>query len=268
MDEEERTGSTEPKDPYKILGVARNATADEIKAAYRKQAMQYHPDKHPGKEAEEKMKEINEANQVLSDPEKRSRYDQLSDAQRAGNGQWARDFENFMGGFPGDGMDPTVVMGQDWRGRQRETPAQPRPDPRAAREAINRHQEKRDHAITAGLEKGQRLAKLMFDPDELAETERIMKYVGRIIIDRFGGETELAEKILKDRRVKNMEEAMVEAGRIMLRISEVEEAKTYRDSNQSVLPVIDLDSNLLVDYYQGLKQGWREVERKNNRGVK
>jgi DnaJ-class molecular chaperone len=68
------------KDYYKILGVSRNATEKEIRRAYRKLARQYHPDVNPdNKEAEDKFKEINEANEVLSDPEKRKKYDELSD---------------------------------------------------------------------------------------------------------------------------------------------------------------------------------------------
>jgi curved DNA-binding protein len=66
------------KDYYKILGIDKNASQKDIQKAYRKLARQYHPDVNPGdKSAEEKFKEINEANEVLSDPEKRKRYDEL-----------------------------------------------------------------------------------------------------------------------------------------------------------------------------------------------
>ena len=71
----------EYKDYYKILGVPRGASAEEIRSAYRKLAMQYHPDKNPGdKQAEERFKEINEAYQVLGDDKKRSHYDRLGDS--------------------------------------------------------------------------------------------------------------------------------------------------------------------------------------------
>lgn len=84
----------EYKDYYKILGVDRKASADDIRSAYRKLAMKYHPDKNPGdKKAEDKFKDINEAYQVLSDEQKRARYDQLGSA-----------YSNFRtsGGRPGD----------------------------------------------------------------------------------------------------------------------------------------------------------------------
>ena len=84
------------RDYYKILGVQRSASADEIRTAFRKLAMQYHPDRNPGdKVAEDKFKEVNEAYQVLSDAKKRARYDQL--------GSSYFDYQN-RGGQP-DGFD-------------------------------------------------------------------------------------------------------------------------------------------------------------------
>ena len=82
----------EYRDYYKDLGVARTASADEIKTVYRKLAMQYHPDRNPGdKQAEDHFKEINEAYQVLSDPKKRARYDQLGDSYSQWQQQGASD---------------------------------------------------------------------------------------------------------------------------------------------------------------------------------
>lgn len=75
------------KDYYQILGVPRNASEEEIKRAYRRLAMQYHPDRNPGKEkwANEKFKEINEAFSVLGDPEKRRQYDQFGTVGNVGD---------------------------------------------------------------------------------------------------------------------------------------------------------------------------------------
>ncbi len=95
----------EYKDYYKILGVDRNASEKEIKRAYRKLAMKYHPDKNPGdKQAEERFKEINEAYEVLSDPEKRAKYDQLGASYRAWQQRGAPggfDWSQWVSGAPG-----------------------------------------------------------------------------------------------------------------------------------------------------------------------
>ena len=75
----------EKRDYYEVLGVSKNATPEELKKAYRKLALQYHPDRNPGdKEAEEKFKEAAEAYEVLSNPEKRQRYDQFGFAGMSG----------------------------------------------------------------------------------------------------------------------------------------------------------------------------------------
>ena len=77
------------RDYYEVLGVDKNASADEIKKAYRKMAIKYHPDKNPGdKEAEEKFKEAAEAYSVLSDADKKARYDQFGHAGVEGAGAW------------------------------------------------------------------------------------------------------------------------------------------------------------------------------------
>ena len=77
----------EKRDYYEVLGVQKDASAEDIKKAYRQLALKYHPDRNPGdKTAEEKFKEAAEAYEVLSDPQKRSRYDQFGHAGMSGNG--------------------------------------------------------------------------------------------------------------------------------------------------------------------------------------
>ncbi|WP_317897618.1 J domain-containing protein [Aurantibacillus circumpalustris] len=138
------------KDYYKILGVSKTATPDQIKKAYRKLAIQYHPDKNQNnKSAEDKFKEVNEANEVLSDPEKRKKYDELGEnwqsyqqhggsnagqdfdwskwqnAQSGGRGQsqgqqfnesdFSDFFENIFGGKFSGGRKQQSFKGQDYQ---------------------------------------------------------------------------------------------------------------------------------------------------------
>lgn len=92
-------------DYYSILGVDRNATQEEIKKAFRKQAMQYHPDKNPNnKEAEDKFKELGKAYEVLSDPQKRQMYDQYGEAAfQQGQAGGPGGFEDIFRGFGAGG---------------------------------------------------------------------------------------------------------------------------------------------------------------------
>jgi molecular chaperone DnaJ len=100
----------EKRDYYEVLGVEKNANADEIKKAYRKAAIKYHPDKNPGdKEAEEKFKEAAEAYDVLSNEEKRARYDRFGHAGMSGAAGGAG---GFGGGFGGGGFSMEDIFSQ------------------------------------------------------------------------------------------------------------------------------------------------------------
>ena len=104
-------------DYYELLGVSRDADAGSIKTSYRKLALKYHPDRNPGnKEAEETFKSLNEAYAVLSDPEKRSRYDRFgsADPQAHYNGDIFDIFASVFGnsGFSGSGFGGPVQRGQ------------------------------------------------------------------------------------------------------------------------------------------------------------
>ena len=107
----------EKRDYYEVLGLGKNATEAEIKSAYRKLAKKYHPDLNPGdKTAEEKFKEVNEAHDILSDPEKRKRYDQFGFAgvdpnYGAGQGGGAG-----FGGFGAGGVDLGDIFGDIFGG--------------------------------------------------------------------------------------------------------------------------------------------------------
>ena len=93
-------------DYYETLGVSRQDSEEEIRKAFRKKAMEYHPDRNKNPHAEDKFKEINEAYQVLTDPKKRSQYDRLGHAGVSGAGGFDRPFDGFdvFGGF-GDIFD-------------------------------------------------------------------------------------------------------------------------------------------------------------------
>src|SRR3990172_2836066 len=92
--------SSKEKDYYELLGVDRNASDEEIRKAFRRLALQYHPDRNKSQGAEGRFKEINEAYQVLSDPEKRAQYNRYGRVD--GAGAWGRGF---------GGSDPFAGLG-------------------------------------------------------------------------------------------------------------------------------------------------------------
>ncbi|MEY3404410.1 MAG: hypothetical protein RLZZ86_4032 [Cyanobacteriota bacterium] len=97
--------ATDFKDYYAILGITKTATSEEIKQAFRKLARKYHPDVNPNnKQAEAKFKEVNEAYEVLSDPDKRKKYDQFGQ-------YWKQAGQGFPSGGPGADMGNLVNIG-------------------------------------------------------------------------------------------------------------------------------------------------------------
>src|SRR5215211_3148076 len=111
---------TDKRDYYEVLGVGRNATADDLKRSYRKLAREYHPDVNRGDGAEERFKEINEAYEVLSDPDRRAAYDRFGHAANGMGG--AGDPFGFGGGSPfGDLFES--FFGAATQGRRRSAPA-------------------------------------------------------------------------------------------------------------------------------------------------
>ena len=121
----------EKRDYYEVLGLQKGATEEEIKKAYRKLAKQYHPDLNPDNpEAEAKFKEVNEANDVLSDPQKRAKYDQFGHAGvDPSYGGGAGGFGGGFGGFSGDGIDLGDIFDSIFGGggsSQRSNPNAPR----------------------------------------------------------------------------------------------------------------------------------------------
>lgn len=113
--------ATGQRDYYEVLGVSRSADAQELKKAYRKLAMEFHPDRNPSEDAAAKFKEINQAYEVLSDDQKRQAYDRFGHAGVDGQGGGFDGFQGFEGGF-GDIFDAFFGGGQRG-GRRRRGPA-------------------------------------------------------------------------------------------------------------------------------------------------
>ena len=131
----------EKRDYYEVLGLQKGASEDEIKKAYRKLAKKYHPDLNPDNpEAEAKFKEVNEANDVLSDPQKRAKYDQFGhagvDPSYAGAGGGYGGYGGF-GGFSGDGIDLGDIFDSIFGGGMGSRSSNPNAPKRGSDIAIN-----------------------------------------------------------------------------------------------------------------------------------
>jgi curved DNA-binding protein len=182
------------RDYYQVLGVSRNATPKEIKQAYHRLARQYHPDRNSSPDAEEKFKLINEAYQVLSDPEKRRRYDQLDSnyqtwqrSGRRGDFDWSR--WTHGAGQPGYAdMDPGGIFSEFFRAIFGEDiPVRP------ARGAAKRPIEGRDRemTVTISLEEAYEGTTRQIDlPDGRSFTARIPKGAKTGTKVRFAGQGE------------------------------------------------------------------------------
>ena len=174
----------EKRDYYEVLGVAKTATADEIKSAYRKLAMKYHPDRNPGdKAAEEKFKEAAEAYDVLHDPDKRQRYDQFghqafANGQGGGYGPGGMSMDDIFSAF-GDLFGGHGGGFEDFFGGGRQ---QRRPDPNAPQRGDDLTYRLQDVLSNAELTCQQdftlaRLAKLV---------DSNTTYVSQVINEKYG----------------------------------------------------------------------------------
>jgi curved DNA-binding protein len=184
------------KDYYKTLGVNRNATQEEIKKAYRKLAVKFHPDKNKGdKSAEERFKEINEANEVLSDPEKRKKYDLLGEDwnkyQTGGGSADAFNWEQYSGrrqrtpfeqpdfgggAFGGEGFSDffEMLFGQTGRRSSSRTSARRAPDAEATAEISL---EEAYHGTSRNVEINEETLRVQIRPG--IESGRILRLSGK-----------------------------------------------------------------------------------------
>ena len=206
------------KDYYKTLGLSKSASEDEIKAAFRKLAKQYHPDKNPGnKKAEEKFKEINEANEVLSDPAKRARYDQLGaqyqQFQQYGGDprgfDWSRwaaqggrgtradygDLSDLFGGSSSFSDFFNTVFGMSGAGTPRQSTTRRTSARQADEYPVEITLEESLHGSKRALEKGQRRLEVKIPPGAKAGTKVRVAGEGNPGLDGAPGDLFLVVKL-------------------------------------------------------------------------